>query len=55
MGTGTTARSCGKFGVHCIGSELSPDYFTKYLNQDAVATDMFNTLEQSYPQKTISD
>ena len=36
MGTGTTARSCSKFNVGCIGSEISEEYFNKYLSGDAV-------------------
>jgi len=33
MGTGTTAKSCEKFGIECIGSEISKDYFNKYLQE----------------------
>lgn len=30
MGTGTTAKICGEYGVECIGSEISKEYYDKY-------------------------
>ena len=30
MGTGTTAKICGEYGVACVGSEISKEYYDKY-------------------------